>query len=99
MDCRAALACAKKLASAITASERAFCSKRNGASSDGEGTRNAMSKDERFLFLYRAAKHLTDAAAHPEGRPPQPFTRSQAISVLGIVAALLTAGDLDQTVT
>ncbi len=99
--CRTALACywdAKKLAGAITASERVFCGKRNGASTDGAGARNTMSKDERFLLLYRAAKHLTDAPAHPEGRPPQPFTRSQAISVLGIVAALLSAGDLDQVV-
>ena len=97
--CRTALACywdAKKLASAITASERAFCGKRNGASTDGAEARNTMSKDERFLLLYRAAKHLTDAPAHPEGRPPQPFTRSQAISVLSIVASLLSVGDLGQ---
>ena len=95
-DCRAALACytkGKGLDSAITASSRNFCSKNDA---NGEGARNAMSKDDRFLFLYRAAKHLTDAPAHPEGRPPQPFTRSQAISVLSIVAALLSVGDLGQ---
>lgn len=96
MDCRNALACRKDkgLAEAITASERAFCGKKNAPPEDGEGARNAMSKNDRFWFLYRAAKHLTDASAHPEGRPPQPFTRSQAISVLSITAALLSVGDL-----
>ncbi len=99
--CRNALAChleAKGLAEMITTSERNFCGKKNEEPAEGEGARNAMSKNDRFLFLYRAAKHLTDAPAHPEGRPPQPFTRSQAISVLSVVAALLSVDDLGHAV-
>ncbi|MHB8252359.1 MAG: hypothetical protein ACYDEV_01340 [Acidiferrobacter sp.] len=98
-DCRNALAChreAKGLTDAITTSERGFCGKKNGAPAEGEGARNAMSKNDRFLFLYRAAKHLTDVPSHPEKKGPQPFTRSQAISILSIVAALLSVGDLGQ---
>lgn len=97
-DCRAALACyskAKDISSTITQSEHAFCGKKNETQTNAEAPRNAMLKEARFLFLYRAAKHLTDTPSHPEGKPPQPFTRSQAISVLAVVAALLSVGPLD----
>lgn len=97
-DCRAALACyakAKNINSTMTQSEHAFCGKKNETLTSPEAPRNAMLKEARFLFLCRAAKHLTDTPAHPEGKPSQPFTRPQAISVLTVVAALLSVEPLN----
>lgn len=102
-DCRKALACYRKtqnLDTAITKSEHLFLAKKSPVPSgndatqkgNGNGQRNDMSKNERFLFLHRATKHLTDTPAHPEGKAPQPFTRQEAISVMSIVAALLATG-------
>ncbi len=102
-DCRKALACYRRvynLDTAITKSEHRFFAKKSPVPSGndatqkdkGDGQRNDMSKNERFLFLHRATKHLTDTPAHPEGKAPQPFTRQEAISVMSIVAALLATG-------
>ncbi len=89
----------------ITRSERSFCTKKSTTtptaaqdqSDDNDNSRNGMLKNERLLFLHRAVKHLTDAAAHREGKPRQPFTRREALGTMNIVAALLAMGDWNET--
>jgi hypothetical protein len=107
-DCRKALACywtMHGLGKDITRSERSFCTKKSTTtptaaqdqSDDNDNSRNGMLKNERLLFLHRAVKHLTDAAAHREGKPRQPFTRREALGTMNIVAALLAMGDWNET--